>query len=133
MNVKRFIVATVVVFVYIFFYEWIFHTMILKDIYLATQSLWRSSVQMQAHFGWLVFGQFLLALMFCFIFAKGYQAKGLLEGVRYGIYITILLTGPHLIMYAVQPIPANLQFYWFIGGFVELVVAGMLVSLIYKK
>ena len=133
MNIKRFLLATLVVFIFIVFFEWIFHGIILGEMYLTSQTLWRTEEAMQAHFIWLVIGQLLFTVMFCFIFTRGYADKGWLEGLRYGVYVTLLLAGPQLILYAMQPIPRILMFYWLMGGLVEMMIAGILIALIYRR
>jgi len=87
---------------------------------------------MQAHFIWLVLGQLVISVMFCFIFLKGYENKGVMEGVRYGGLISLLFIGPNLIFYAVQPLPLNLIVYWSIGGLIEVMIAGAILALIYQ-
>ena len=76
MNTKRFVLANIAVFVFIFIYEWLFHDVCLGDIDRNTASLWRPEAEMQAHFIWLVLGQLVISVMFCFIFLKGYENKG---------------------------------------------------------
>ncbi len=133
MNVQRFAIGSVVVFVFIAVYEWIFHGILLHDMYMQTVSLWRSEAEMQSNFHWLVLGQLFLAVMFCFIFTKGYENKGLAEGLRYGVLIGLLVfIGRNLIMYAVQPLPAKLVIMWIVGGIIEMAIAGLILAAIYR-
>lgn len=133
MNKKRYWLATLVVFIFIFFYDWIFHGVVLRDLYMATASLWRTHEVMQMFFGWIIAGQLLLSIMFCWIFTKGYQQRGLLEGVRYGLYIGILMSAPEMIRYAVQPISLTLLWSWIGGGILEFIIAGIITAAIYRK
>lgn len=132
MNSQRLMYATLSVFVFIFFYEWFFHGTILKGMYEETAFLWRTESDMRAHFFWLVLGQFLIAVMFCYIFLKGYENKGLLEGMRYGLLMGIFLAIPSFVMHAVQPFPLEMAFAWIIGGIIEFILAGMLLAWIYR-
>ena len=132
MNIQRLAIGSVVVFLFIAVYEWIFHGILLHDMYLQTASLWRSEAEMQSNFHWLVLGQLFLAVMFCFIFTKGYEDKGLAEGLRYGILIGLLFVGNNLIMYAVQPFPAKLVIIWTVGGIIEAAIAGLILAAIYR-
>jgi drug/metabolite transporter (DMT)-like permease len=117
MNVQRFILGSVAVFVFVAAYEWVLHGVVLHDTYVKTASLWRSESDMQNNFHWLMIGQLFLAVMFCFIFTKGYEDKGLAEGLRYGVFIGLLVfVGRNLIVYAVQPVPAKLVITWTVAA-----------------
>jgi hypothetical protein len=132
MNVKGFVTAVIAVFAFIFIYEWVFHGVLLAGLYESTPQLWRTREVMPDFMIWLTLGQIAVAIMFCFIFLKGYENKGVMEGVRYGALIGLLFIGPNLIFYAVQPLPAVLVVYWCIGGLLELILAGAILASIYK-
>lgn len=132
MNTKRFVPAILAVFTFVFFYEWILHGYFLAGLYENTPDLWRTKAEMPRYMIWLMLGQLIFTIMFCYIFLKGYENKGLMEGVRYGILIGLLFIGPNLIFYAVQPLPVNLVVYWCIGGLVETIIAGVILASIYK-
>ena len=132
MNTRRFVPAIIAVFIFIFLYEWVLHGYLLAGIYESTPTLWRPKAEMNNYCIWLTLGQLLFSVMFCYIFLKGYENKGVMEGVRYGILIGILAMSPNLIFYAVQPLPANLVIYWCIGGMVEAIIAGVVLAAIYK-
>src|SRR5436309_3344136 len=70
MNVKRLVLSCIAVFIFIFGFSWIFHGMLLKPIYVSTASLWRTDVEMEHYFGWLMLGQFVMAIGFCAIYAQ---------------------------------------------------------------
>jgi len=132
MNTKRFISAIIAVFTFVFIYEWILHGGLLAGIYESTPALWRTKAEMPRYMIWLMLGQLVFTIMFCYIFLKGYENKGLMEGVRYGILIGLLFIGPDMIFYAVQPLPVNLVVYWCIGGLIEMTIAGVILAAIYK-
>ncbi|MEE8513733.1 MAG: hypothetical protein V3S73_03305 [Gammaproteobacteria bacterium] len=132
MNMKRFLIACVVVFIFIFAYEWLFHGVLLRDLYAETPTLWRGQANMQGYLHWLHIGQLWFAVLFCLIFVKGYENKGLGEGIRYGLLIGLLFIGPNLIIYAVQPLPAILVVAWSIGGLIEMIIAGLIAAALYR-
>ncbi|MEK9134207.1 MAG: hypothetical protein AAB333_05050, partial [Pseudomonadota bacterium] len=80
--------------------------------------------------GYLIFAPF-----FTLIYAKGYEPdkSGLGQGLRYGLYMGLVLSVmQNLIWYTVLPIPGVLAFYWFLGGMVESIAAGVAAGLIYR-
>ena len=74
------------------------------------------------------------SFFFAFIFSKGFENKGIVEGVRYGIYIGIWLSvGKAYGTYAMVAIPYSLALQWFIYGVLEYVIAGVVLSFIFGK
>ena len=70
---------------------------------------------------------------FTFFFVKGYENKGIMEGVRYGAYMGIFVSLVFSYQnYVVLPIPYSLALQWFIYGFVISVILGVIAALIYK-
>ncbi len=132
MNKKRFILSCLAVFVFVFLFDWIFHQKIMMQSYIATASLWRPQAEMGQHCWWILMAQILGSVIFCYIFLKGYENKGIGEGLRYGLLIAILFVPHHLIMYAVQPFPGDLILKWIAGDFVEGALAGMILAAVYR-
>ena len=132
MNVKRLALASLFVFLFVFLYEWLFHGQLLMADYTATKALWRSDAEMMGNIGWLALGHAIMAFVFCVIFTKGYEGRGIAEGVRYGVLIGLLVLANVLVRYAVEPIPFSLAMKWFAGGMIELVAAGVIAALVYR-
>ncbi len=124
---KRFAIASCAVFLFFFFFDAALHRHALADLYAYTANLWREP----ATGTWVLIGQILMAVMFCHIFLKNFEDKGLKEGARYGLLIGLLLAGPEMVSYGVQPVPADFPVVLIIGNIIEMVVAGVIVSAIY--
>jgi hypothetical protein len=77
--------------------------------------------------------ELLVALLFTYIFIKGREGKGIMEGVRYGIIMWLFVSVPmsHA-YYAVIAIPYSLCLAWCASGLIQILVAGILVAAIYK-
>jgi hypothetical protein len=133
MNLKRLILAIVVVFIGIFATDFFIHGVWLKNDYAATMNLWRPEAEMQSHMGWLMLGQFLVAVAFVVLWAKGFAATGCLGcACIYGAFMGLFSQATTLITYAVQPLPADLAVKWFISGIVQALLMGVLVFVVYK-
>lgn len=73
------------------------------------------------------------AFFFTLIFSKGYENKGIMEGVRYGFYIGVWLSsGMAYGTYAMIEIPGSLAVQWLIYGIIEYIIAGIVLALVYK-
>src|SRR5207244_7023089 len=129
---KRFILAFVAAYIFIFLWGWLLNGVLLKDIYAQTPNLWRSQSEMMALFHWIIIGQALIVFAFVLIYASGFAGGGVIAGIRLGILIEIAAIGMRLGFYAVQPIPGKLIVYGSIGGLVEMIIVGAIVGAIYK-
>ena len=76
---------------------------------------------------------FLWSLAFVYIFAKGFENKGLGEGLRFGMLTWAFYFIPMIVCYwSYFELPADWLFASLLSGLVESITAGLLVSLIYK-
>jgi hypothetical protein len=133
MNWKKFFIAFIAAFVFLFAYDWVFHGMLLQNSYAATASLWRTKPDFSSHFPLLILGQIVIVFFFTLIFVRGFgSGGGTAGGFRYGILFGLLHIGANLIRYAVEPLTTNLIVSWSIGGLIEFAVAGAIVGALYK-
>jgi len=111
MNCKRFIIASLAVFV-------------------CLMHVWRSDMMEKM---WImhVLG-FIISFIFVFVFYKGYENKGIGEGLRFGLIIGLLMNVAMLNQYPIYPISYKLALGWFVFGMIEFVVAGIVAAAIYK-
>jgi hypothetical protein len=129
---KRFIVAFIAAYIFIFFWGWLLSGVLLKDIYAQTQNLWRPQSETMSLFHWIIIGQALLVLAFVMIYASGFAGGGVAAGVRLGIMLEIAAIGMRLVLYAVQPFPGKLIIYGSVSGLIEMIIVGAIVGAIYK-
>lgn len=133
MNVKKWVIASIVVFLVSQILEFIIHFLILGGAYEATSHIWRPEAEMN-QLMWLMWLVGLIwSFLFVYIFAQGREGKGLMEGIRFGIIIGLFYMIPmSLGNYAAMPIPFSLALSWLIYGILELIILGILVALLYK-
>jgi hypothetical protein len=129
---KRFLLAFIAAYVFIFFWGWLLNGVVLKDVYAQTPNLWRSQSEMMSLFHWIIIGQALVVFAFVMIYASGFAGGGVAAGVKLGLLLEIAAIGMRLGFYAVQPIPGKLILYGSISGLVEMIIVGALVGAIYK-
>src|SRR5437667_12845074 len=129
---KRFILAFVAAYVFIFAWGWLLNGVLLKDGYAETPNLWRSQSEMMSLFHWIIIGQALLIFAFVAIYASGFAGGGVMAGIRLGILLEVAAIGMRLAIYAIQPFPGKLIVYGSIGGLIEMIIVGAIVGAIYK-
>ena len=133
MNPKRLVLAIVAVFAGIFVTDFLIHAVWLRQNYLDTANLWRTEDDMNKHFGYLLFGQFLAAVAFVMLWARGFAAISHLRcAVLYGLFMALFSQAHTIISYAVQPLPGIIPLKWFIAGVIQGVLLGLLVFFVYK-
>ena len=133
MNPKRLLLAIVAAFVFVFASDFLIHGIWLQPTYHATASLWRPEADMRAHMGWMCGAQFLAALTFVVLWARGFAEKACLRcGVMYGLFMGLFNQSTTLMTYAVQPLPEEIPLKWFAAGLVQAVLLGVLTFFVYK-
>ena len=129
---KRFILAFIIAYIFLFFWGWLLNGVLLKDVYAQTPNLWRTQSEMLGFFHWILIGQALIVFAFVMIYASGFAGGGVIAGIRLGILLEIAAIGMRMGVYAVQPFPGKLLIYASIGGLIEMIITGAIVGGIYK-
>jgi hypothetical protein len=129
---KRFILAFVAAYIFIFLWGWLLNGVVLKDVYSQTPNLWRPQSEMMSLFHWIIIGQALLVFAFVMIYASGFAGGGVRAGIQLGILLEIAAIGMRLAIYAVQPFPGKLILYGSVSGLIEMIIVGAIVGAIYK-
>ena len=130
MNNSRYLIASLVAFVYFFVAEYVFHGAILSGTYelIGSQMMREAPV-----FVWFFPAYLVLGFVLTYVFVRGYENKGLGEGLRFGIIMGILIGTPNaLIRYAVEPWPGDLIVTWIVGTIIEYLIGGVLIAAVYR-
>jgi len=117
MNIKRFIFASIAVFIIIQGIDWLVHGVLLSGWYAEIKGLWRPGMM---DLMWvMMFGSLFFSFMFVYIFTKGYEGRGISEGARYGLLIALLMYVSGMLgQYFMYPIPLGLALIWVLYGIV---------------
>jgi hypothetical protein len=132
MKWKAFLIASLCVFVASQALDYLIHNMVLGPTYEALKHIWRPDMESKMWIMPVVGG--IWAVLFTMIFIKGYEGRGLMEGVRFGLLIGLFWAIPMAYgSYAVYPIPYSLAFQWFLYGTMETILLGIVVALVYGR
>jgi hypothetical protein len=128
---SNFTLAATVMIVWLNLFSWFWHGNVMKARYIETALLWRPEAEMKA---WAItLGISLSAFIATYVFAKGFEGKGIKEGLRFGILITLLFSSGYLIAHATQPIPEDIIGMWIIGDFLGYSLGSILLGYVLKK
>ena len=132
MNIKKLLLATLAVGVVANIFDFVVQGKLLADYY-SSMSLFNKDMPIQ----WLVFGDFVAALVFVWVYDRvlasfGGGPKG---GATYGLYAGILANFPtwiflHLLFVG---FPYGLAWVWTLVGVAWCVIAGAVAGAVYKK
>ncbi len=129
---KKVMIGAIGVFVWMAVWEAIVNMGLLSEDYMATAQLWRPQAEMKIYIFYIIY--VFVAYFLSTIFSKGYEGKGTAEGVRFGLYVGLLMAVPMAYgTYAVMPIPYSLALKWFVFGLIEYVVAGVILASVFGK
>jgi hypothetical protein len=131
MNTKKFLLASLAVFITLLILEFVIHKLLLVSVYESVQEVLRPDMKDKM---WIMYlTGIIFSLLFVYIFSKGYEGKGIIEGAKYGLIIGLVV---HLVgsynQYVVYPLPYGLVLKWFIYGTIEMIVAGIVLAFVYK-
>jgi hypothetical protein len=128
---KKFWMAFIAVFVTGVILNMIVYGLVLGSAF-SSLPVWRAD--MQSLQGIYIVIALVGSFFFTFIFSKGYEGKGIPEGIRYGLYIGIWLSvGMAYGTYGMVAVPYHLTLEWFILGVLTYIVMGIVASLVYGK
>jgi len=135
MNWKRVWLVALLVFIVMQITDFLINSVILSGVYAApgVKEAFRDiSVIMGYYWVMLITGA-VFSFFFALIFAKGYESRGLMEGIRYGFYIGMMFVFVMAFnQFAVYNIPYSLVWYWIILGIIQTIILGIVAALVYK-
>ena len=133
MKNKTLWIGFVAVFVVFQLMGYVVHQVLLGDTYEAFAAVFRPQEEMFSAMWMMMLGQAAYLFVFCYIFTKGHEGKGITEGVRFGVLMGLFLSIPMAVdQYVVFPISGNLALAWFASSLAFLIVCGAVFAAIYK-
>lgn len=131
---KTFWIGFVVVFIVVQVVGFLVHGIWLDETYSSLSgTVFRPEPEINSTLWMMVVSSAVYVFLFCYIFTKGYEGKGIGEGLRYGLLMGLFVSVPmSLDNYVVYPVPVNLAVTWFVTGIVNFAIAGVVLAAIYK-
>lgn len=130
---KTFWIGYIAVFVVAQALGFLIHEVMLESTYQSLAAVFRPEAEMMSKM-WIMFlGGAVSLLLFCYIFTKGYENRGIAEGVRYGALMGLFISIPiALDQYVVYPLTSFLMQIWLVAGVLTFVILGAVFAAIYK-
>jgi len=133
MNTQKYIIASVGAAVWLFAYGFVVYGLLLADYFagVTPAALMRPEDQQLIMF--IGLGCLIQGLGLGYIFTKNYEAKGVGEGVRFGVLIAIFVIGLYTLMYGIQPYTLQGLLSSMAVDGIMYIGAGAVLALLYKK
>ncbi|MDH3590080.1 MAG: hypothetical protein OEQ74_11825, partial [Gammaproteobacteria bacterium] len=103
MNTQKYVIASIAAGAWIFFYGFIVNAILLSDFWAANGNPDLMRPEGQEIMWAIVVSCFLQGFALAFIFVKGYENKGIVEGLRFGLLVAWFVASLYLLFYALQP------------------------------
>jgi ABC-type multidrug transport system permease subunit len=133
MNNKTFWIGFVVVYVAWQALGFVIHETMMAETYQGLVSTFRPEAEMNDMMWMMMVSSAVMMYMFCFIFTRGYEGKGIMEGMRYGVLIAFMMASPMVIeQHVIYSIPENVATTWLVATFVSFIIVGAIFAAIYK-
>ena len=133
MDTKKVFITSLVVFIFVFLFEMIFHGFMLRGLYMETASLWRPPEAMQSFFPLSSAVQILFSLFSVLFYKLLVKEYGVKSGLIFGSFLGLLFGISQFGLYAYKPLPMILAVAWFAGIFLESLIIGLIIGLMNKN
>lgn len=133
MNNKTFWMGFAAVFIVAQIIGFMVHQVMLADTYEKLAQIFRPEAEMMDMMAWFWVSGALSLFFFCYIFTKGHEGTGIMEGVRYGALMGLFFSIPMAIdQFVTYPLPGDLAIIWLVTGVVSFIIVGAVFAAIYK-
>ena len=131
MNWKKFFIAFIAVFVFMFAFGFVWWGKLMHGAHSEVPALWRSEADFGNYFTWLILGHVVMAFFMTMLYARhGGGSVG--SGACLGFLVGLVYAGNDFISYAVQPLTTKNLCGWIAGDILMFAIAGALIGAIYK-
>ena len=133
MNTQKYVISSVAAAVFMFFYGFVVYAILLAD-YIASVALPGTMLpEGEENIMMIALGTIIQAFGLGLLYTKGHEGKGPMEGVRFGLYVGIFLTGIYVLMTGIGPYNLTDQFTFAAIDTVMYMGAGVVFAMLYKK
>ena len=132
MNWKKFFIAFIAAFVFLFLFGFLWYGTLMQGAHQEVPTLLRPENDFKSYFPWLVLGHIVMAFFFTMLCARFVPAGGGGATAVLGILVGLMYAGPHLISFAVQPLTIKILCGWIVGAVIQFAIAGAIIGAIYR-
>lgn len=133
MNTNKFLIASGGAAVFLFLYGFLMYGLLLAD-YVARISPQGAMLPPESQsIGLIALGCLVQGIGLALIFIKGYEGRGPIEGIRFGLLIGVFILGMYLLMTGVSPYTLRAAVTFAIIDTIMYMGAGVVIAFVYKE
>ena len=133
MDYKRLSLAAVVAWVVDSVYSFVVYMNLFGGEMSANPGVFRSASAVNANAPLMLVASLVAFFALAWIYAKGYEGRGIGEGLRFGVVMGVFITGfISIAMYGTLNIGSRLGGLMSVASFVELLVVGLVLGAVYR-
>ena len=130
MTAKRFLLASLGAFVFVFLYELLVHGHLMMGLYDQTATVWRP--EEESNMAIMLLSQLLFGAALAFFYPIVGSDAECKKAIPFGIGLGLVMAAPQLATYSYLPIPLTLSLSWALISFVKALGSTYIVSKIYN-
>ncbi len=132
---RKFFIAWVVVFIAWMAGSFMVHGTLLHEDYAKLPNLFRTEVEAQKYFPWMILAHVIMAGALVWIYSRGVEAAPwAAQGLRFGLAVALLTVVPmYLIYYVVQPMPGGHVVKQIVFDGILVVILGLITAFMYRR
>lgn len=130
MDMKRFIIAGIGAFVFVFLYEFLVHGFLMMSQYEQTATVWRP--QEESNMTIMLLSQFLFGISVAFFYPIVGLDTECKKAIPFGIGLGLVMAMPQIATYSYLPIPLTISLLWAVIAFVKALGSSYIVSKVYN-
>lgn len=133
MNTQKYAIASLGAAVFIFLYGWLVYGLLLADYVASISPAGSMLPQAEQSILFIALGCLIQGFGLGLIFVKGYEARGPMEGVRFGLFLGIFLLGLYVLMTGISPYTLRAAITFTVIDTIMYMGAGVAMAMLYKK
>lgn len=130
MNMKRFPIASIGAFVFVFLYEFLVHGFLMMGLYEQTASVWRP--QEESNMVVMLLSQLLFGVALAFFYPIVGPDTECKKAIPFGVGLGLVLAMPQIATYCYLPIPLTISLLWAVIALVKAIGSTYIVAKIYN-
>lgn len=132
MNINKCLIASASAAVFLFIYGWVVYGLLLADYVARISPEGMMLPPGSENLGLIALGCIVQGIALVLIFVKGREGLGLIEGVRFGVLIGVLLLGVYVLMAGISPYTLRASLTFAIVDAIMYIGAGVVIAALYK-
>lgn len=133
MNTQKYMISSLAAAVWIFFYGFLIYAVLLADYLAGIAPPGLNLAEGSESMLWIGIGCLIQGFGLGFLYTKGHEAKGMMEGVRFGLYVGIFIFGMYVLTSGVSTYSLRAAITYGLVDTVMYMGAGVVFAMLYKK